>query len=51
MRRRSFLAASAVATVQGEPTLKFIPHGDVAVRNPIWTTADGFVLFWSVREA
>ena len=46
MRRRSFLAASAVslalpAVVQAENTrvLKFIPQSDLAILDPVWTTA------------
>jgi peptide/nickel transport system substrate-binding protein len=46
MRRRTFLAASAaslalpsVVRAQGKSVLKFIPQSDLAVVDPIWTTA------------
>jgi peptide/nickel transport system substrate-binding protein len=46
MKRRAFLAASAaalaaphLARAAGSTTLKFIPESDVAVLDPIWTTA------------
>ena len=49
MRRRSFLAAGAalsgalaaphVARAQGRRVLRFIPEADVAVLDPVWTTA------------
>lgn len=46
MKRRSFLAASAaalaaphVARAQGTRVLKFIPQSDLAILDPIWTTA------------
>ncbi|MGE0416364.1 MAG: ABC transporter substrate-binding protein, partial [Acetobacteraceae bacterium] len=46
MRRRSFLAGAgatlalpAVAQAQGQRVLKFIPQSDLAVLDPIWTTA------------
>lgn len=46
MRRRTFLAASAatlalpaVARAQKERLLKFIPQSDLAILDPIWTTA------------
>jgi len=46
MRRRSFLAVSAaslalpsVALAQAKRVLKFIPQADLAVLDPIWTTA------------
>jgi peptide/nickel transport system substrate-binding protein len=46
MRRRTFLAASAatlalpaVARAQKERVLKFIPQSDLAILDPIWTTA------------
>jgi len=57
MKRRTFLAASAaglalpaVARAQGSRVLKFIPQADVAVLDPIWTTAyvsrnHGFMIF------
>jgi peptide/nickel transport system substrate-binding protein len=57
MRRRTFLATSAaslalpsIARAQGSKVLKFIPQADVAVLDPIWTTAyvsrnHGFMLF------
>ena len=46
MRRRTFLAASAatlalpaVVRAQGKSVLKFIPQSDLAILDPIWTTA------------
>ena len=46
MQRRTFLAASAaslalpsVVRAQGKRLLKFIPQSDLAVLDPIWTTA------------
>ena len=46
MRRRAFLAASAaalalpaVARAQKQRVLKFIPQSDLAIVDPIWTTA------------
>lgn len=46
MKRRHFLAASAaslaapaIARAAGATTLKFIPESDVAVLDPVWTTA------------
>ena len=46
MKRRTFLAASAaslalpsVALAQKERVLKFIPQSDLAILDPIWTTA------------
>ena len=46
MRRRTFLAASAaslalpsVVRAQGQRLLKFIPQSDLAIVDPIWTTA------------
>ena len=47
MKRRSFLAASAAAALatpsvsraQGQRVLKFIPQSDLAILDPIWTTA------------
>lgn len=46
MKRRSFIAASAltlaapsVVRAQGARVLKFIPQSDLAVLDPIWTTA------------
>ena len=46
MRRRTFLAASAatlalpsVATPQNQRVLKFIPQSDLAILDPVWTTA------------
>jgi peptide/nickel transport system substrate-binding protein len=46
MRRRTFLAASAaclalpsVVRAQGQRVLKFIPQSDLAVVDPVWTTA------------
>ena len=47
MKRRTFLAASATAALaaprighaQGAKVLKFIPQSDLAVLDPIWTTA------------
>lgn len=46
MKRRQFLAASAaslaaprIAQAQGSRVLKFIPQSDVAILDPIWTTA------------
>lgn len=46
MRRRTFLAASAaslalpaIAQAQKQRVLKFIPQSDLAVVDPIWTTA------------
>lgn len=47
MKRRQFIAASlaaplaapAIARAQGSRVLKFIPQSDVAVLDPIWTTA------------
>src|SRR5580700_1798120 len=57
MRRRTFLAASAVALAaphiarsQNNRLLKFVPQSDVAVLDPIWTTAyvtrnHGYMIF------
>jgi peptide/nickel transport system substrate-binding protein len=57
MRRRTFLAASAaalaapnIARSQNNRVLKFIPQGDAAVLDPIWTTAyvtrnHGYMIF------
>jgi len=57
MRRRTFLAASAAALTlpsvvraQGKRVLKFIPQSDLAVLDPIWTTAyvtrnHGYMIF------
>ena len=57
MRRRTFLSASAaslaapyVASAQGNAVLKFIPQSDVAILDPIWTTAyvtrnHGYMIF------
>jgi peptide/nickel transport system substrate-binding protein len=57
MRRRTFLATSAaslalpsIARSQNARVLKFIPQADVAVLDPIWTTAyvsrnHGFMIF------
>lgn len=57
MQRRTFLAASAaclalpaVARSAGQSVLKFIPQADLAVLDPIWTTAyvtrnHGFMIF------
>ena len=57
MRRRRFLvaasarlAAPALARAQGSKVLKFIPQSDVAVLDPIWTTAyvtrnHGYMIF------
>jgi peptide/nickel transport system substrate-binding protein len=57
MRRRSFLAASAaslalpsVVRAQGKRVLKFIPQSDLAVLDPVWTTAyvtrnHGYMIF------
>lgn len=57
MRRRRFLvaasatlAAPALALAQGAKVLKFIPQSDVAVLDPIWTTAyvtrnHGYMIF------
>jgi peptide/nickel transport system substrate-binding protein len=46
MRRRTFLAASAaslalpsVVRAQGKRLLKFIPQSDLAILDPVWTTA------------
>lgn len=46
MRRRTFLAASAaslalpsVVRAQKERVLRFIPQSDLAILDPIWTTA------------
>ncbi len=50
MKRRQFLAASAaafagplaapnIASAQGSRVLKFIPQSDLAVLDPVWTTA------------
>src|SRR6202021_2989094 len=46
MRRRTFLAASAaslalpsVVRAQGQRLLKFIPQSDLAILDPVWTTA------------
>src|ERR1700674_1251939 len=46
MRRRTFLAASAatlalpaVAQAESKRVLKFIPQSDLAVLDPVWTTA------------
>src|SRR3974390_1811432 len=57
MRRRAFLQASAmalappgIASSQDKRVLKFIPQGDAAVLDPIWTTAyvtrnHGYMIF------
>jgi peptide/nickel transport system substrate-binding protein len=57
MRRRTFLSASAatmaaphIAKAQANRTLKFVPQGDAAVLDPIWTTAyvtrnHGYMIF------
>src|ERR1039457_3327152 len=57
MRRRTFLTASAaslaaphVTTAQANCVLKFIPQSDVAILDPIWTTAyvsrnHGYLIF------
>jgi peptide/nickel transport system substrate-binding protein len=57
MRRRAFLAVSAtalatprIARSQDNRVLKFIPQGDAAVLDPIWTTAyvtrnHGYMIF------
>src|ERR1700733_5004747 len=57
MRRRKFLAASAatlaaprIGGAQGNRVLKFVPQSDVAVLDPIWTTAyvtrnHGYLIF------
>src|SRR5580704_14725464 len=57
MRRRTFLAASSVALAaphvarsQDHRLLKFVPQSDVAVLDPIWTTAyvtrnHGYMIF------
>ena len=57
MQRRSFLAATAAALAapsigrtQGTRLLRFIPQSDLAVLDPIWTTAyvtrnHGFMVF------
>src|ERR1700722_10893868 len=57
MRRRKFLAASAatlaaprIGGAQGNRVLKFVPQSDVAVLDPIWTTAyvtrnHGYMIF------
>src|SRR3984957_7407073 len=57
MRRRTFLATSSaalaaprIATAQANRVLKFIPQSDVAILDPIWTTAyvtrnHGYMLF------
>src|SRR3954463_7185542 len=46
MRRRTFLAASAttlalpaVVRAESQQLLKFIPQSDLAVLDPVWTTA------------
>jgi peptide/nickel transport system substrate-binding protein len=46
MRRRTFLAASAatlalpaVAVAESQRVLKFIPQSDLAILDPVWTTA------------
>jgi peptide/nickel transport system substrate-binding protein len=41
MRRRALLAAGAamLAAAQGSRVLKFIPQADLAILDPIWTTA------------
>jgi peptide/nickel transport system substrate-binding protein len=45
MRRRTFLTASASLALPGvvraekQRVLKFIPAGDLAILDPIWTTA------------
>ena len=46
MRRRTFLAASAatlalpaVARAESQRVLKFIPQSDLAILDPVWTTA------------
>ena len=46
MKRRKFLVASAaslalpsIAGAQGKRVLKFIPQSDLAILDPIWTTA------------
>ena len=46
MRRRTFLAASAatlalpaVAQAESQRVLKFIPQSDLAILDPVWTTA------------
>ena len=46
MKRRKFLVASAaslalpsIARAQGKRVLKFIPQSDLAILDPIWTTA------------
>ena len=33
------LAAPSIAAAQGARVLKFIPHADLTVLDPIWTTA------------
>jgi peptide/nickel transport system substrate-binding protein len=57
VQRRTFLAASAatlaapmLAQAQSQRTLKFIPQADLAVLDPVWTTATvtqnhGFLVF------
>jgi peptide/nickel transport system substrate-binding protein len=57
MRRRKFLAATAatlaaprIGGAQGNRVLKFVPQSDVAVLDPIWTTAyvtrnHGYMIF------
>src|ERR1700746_4066309 len=50
MKRRTFLksalaggaalAAPCVARAQGEKTITFVPHADLASLDPVWTTAD-----------
>jgi len=57
MRRRSFLTASAatlaaprIGRAAGERVLRFVPQSDVAVLDPIWTTAyvtrnHGYMIF------
>src|ERR1700757_5352957 len=50
MKRRTFLksalaggaalAAPCVARAQGEKTITFVPHADLASIDPVWTTAD-----------
>src|SRR5580658_9558683 len=57
MRRRKFFAATAatlaaprIGGAQGNRVLKFVPQSDVAVLDPIWTTAyvtrnHGYMIF------
>jgi len=47
MKRRTFVASAAVSLAvpnivqaQGQRVLKHVPHADVAVLDPMWTTAD-----------